>query len=104
MVAVLGISESSKADLVSTLDRLGTNLLQVTAGPGLLRPGRVAAGRGAGRRPHRARAGGRGRRPVDATVRRTDLIPEGQTGGIAVYSADTNLLETLGGTIAPARS
>jgi putative ABC transport system permease protein len=37
---------------------------------------------------------------VDATVRRTDLIPATQTGGIAVYAADTNLLETLGGTLA----
>ena len=32
MVAVLGISESSKADLLAELDRLGTNLLQVRAG------------------------------------------------------------------------
>jgi putative ABC transport system permease protein len=32
MVAVLAISESSKADLLSSLDRLGTNLL--TASPG----------------------------------------------------------------------
>ena len=34
MVAVLGISESSKSELVSTLDRLGTNLLEVGAGQG----------------------------------------------------------------------
>jgi putative ABC transport system permease protein len=32
MVAVLGVSESSKADLLAALDRLGTNLL--TVGPG----------------------------------------------------------------------
>src|SRR4029079_9327910 len=32
MVAVLGISASSKADLLGELDRLGTNLLQVTPG------------------------------------------------------------------------
>src|SRR3954451_18522096 len=32
MVAVLGISESSKADLLAQLDRLGTNLLQVAPG------------------------------------------------------------------------
>jgi putative ABC transport system permease protein len=37
---------------------------------------------------------------VSASVRRTDLIPEGETGGIAVYAADTNLLATLGGTLA----
>jgi len=32
MMAVLGISESSRADLLATLDRLGTNLLSVSAG------------------------------------------------------------------------
>ena len=32
MVAVLAISESSKADLLSSLDRLGTNLLTVSPG------------------------------------------------------------------------
>ena len=32
MVAVLGISESSRADLIATLDRLGTNLLRVEPG------------------------------------------------------------------------
>jgi putative ABC transport system permease protein len=32
MIAVLGISASSKADLIAQIDRLGTNLLQVQAG------------------------------------------------------------------------
>ena len=32
MVAVLGISQSSKADLIAQLDRLGTNLLRVAPG------------------------------------------------------------------------
>ena len=32
MVSVLGISASSKADLLAELDRLGTNLLTVTPG------------------------------------------------------------------------
>ena len=58
MMAVLGISESSRADLLATLDRLGTNLLTVNAGqtlfgessalpeeaPGMI--GRIAPGRG----------------------------------------------------------
>src|SRR5690349_24048892 len=35
MVAVLGISDSSKADLLSSLDRLGTNLLTVQASTGI---------------------------------------------------------------------
>src|SRR5262249_59914740 len=32
MVSVLAISESSKSDLIATLDRLGTNLLRVSPG------------------------------------------------------------------------
>ena len=40
MMAVLGISESSRADLLATLDRLGTNLLTVSAGRDALRRGR----------------------------------------------------------------
>src|SRR5258705_2439247 len=32
MVAVLGISDSSKADLLAQLDRLGTNLLRISPG------------------------------------------------------------------------
>ena len=35
MVAVLGLSESSKSDLIASLDRLGTNLLVVEAGGGI---------------------------------------------------------------------
>ena len=36
MVAVLGISASNKADLLAELDRLGTNLLEVTPGQSFL--------------------------------------------------------------------
>src|SRR3954447_24817010 len=36
MVAVLGISSSSRADLLARLDRLGTNLLQVQPGQSFL--------------------------------------------------------------------
>ena len=35
MVAVLGLSDSSKSELLATLDRLGTNLLTVQAGEGI---------------------------------------------------------------------
>ena len=36
MVAVLGISASSRADVLAELDRLGTNLLEVTPGQSFL--------------------------------------------------------------------
>ncbi len=101
MVAVFGVSESSKSDLVATLDRLGTNLLQVQAGQGLFREG--------GELPEEAAAMSGRIGPVeqvatvgsvDASVLRTDLVPEDQTGGISVQSADPQLLETLGGQMA----
>ncbi len=102
MVAVLGLSESSKSDLLSQLDRLGTNMLQVQAGTGI--------GLGPGELPDDApemvtRIG-----PVetvaavadvgDARVYRTDLVPSGQTSGLTVRSVDTNLLDTLQGSMA----
>lgn len=104
MVAVLAISESSKAELLADLDRLGTNLLTVT-------PGRTLAGDNAslpteatamvGRIGPVERTSATG--SVDATVRRTDLIPKAETGGIAVRSAATGLLETLAGRVASGR-
>lgn len=104
MVAVLGISESSRADLLAQLDRLGTNLLRVTPGEtffgaeaklpseslGMLR--RVGP-------VERAAATGN----TDASVRRSDLIPEAETGGISVLAADPELLSTLGGELAAGR-
>ena len=45
LVAVVGVSESSKANLVAQLDRLGTDLLTVQPGTSFLRrhPKRAAA-------------------------------------------------------------
>jgi putative ABC transport system permease protein len=99
LVAVLGISASSKADLLADLDRLGTNLLEVKPGqsffgessklpraaPDMIRriaPVESASATGA----------------VEATVRRTNYIDEGETGGIGVVAAEANLLSTLGGS------
>ena len=100
MVAVLGISESSKADLVAKLDRLGTNLLAVAPGHTLF--GEEAKLPAEARRMiarigpvERVSAVG----SVDATVRRTNFIPEEETGGIAVRAVDANLLATLGATL-----
>jgi putative ABC transport system permease protein len=102
MVSVLGISESSKADLVATLDRLGTNLLSVTAGQQFIggaesslpeeatvmieRIGPVEEVSGIG--------------SVDANVYRSDYVPADQTGGLGVYWADPDLLATLTGSVA----
>ena len=100
MVSVLGISESSRSDLISTLDRLGTNLLRVAPGQTIL--GEEAelpeqAGRMIGRvAPVESVAA---LEDVDATVRRTDYIAEEETGGISVAAADVDLLTTLGATV-----
>ena len=45
MVAVVGISASSRADLLAELDELGTNLLQVQPGSDLFGEDADAAGR-----------------------------------------------------------
>jgi putative ABC transport system permease protein len=100
MVAVLGISESSKSDLIATLDRLGTNLLKVA-------PGQTIFGEDA-QLPEEAGSMINRIGPVesvsavervDATVRRTSYIPEGETGGISVMAADPDLLTTLGASV-----
>ena len=106
MVGVLGLSESSRADLLAAIDRLGTNLLRVE-------PGNELFGGGEAKLPARAdemvgRIG-----PVDqvstigkvddVTVRRTDHIDEVETNGISVFAADNDLLTTLGGTTASGR-
>lgn len=97
MVAVLGISESSRADLLATLDRLGTNLLEVAPGQSF-----------AGEDSELPESAGPMVRALDGveqaaatttlpeTVRRTDYVPEEETGGIAVTAADVGLLETVG--------
>ena len=104
LVAVLGLSDSSKSDLLTQLDKLGTNLLVVQAGQGI--------GLGDATLPETAvpmvsRIG-----PVeevsalgslDANVYRTDYVPSGQSGGISVLAGEPNLLETLQGTMASGR-
>lgn len=98
MVAVVGISSSSQAELDATLDSLGTNLLSVSRGTtftgeqaelptaseamvGRIAPVRSVSSVGL---------------VDDAKVYRTDKIPEAQTSGIAAYAARTDLRPTVG--------
>jgi putative ABC transport system permease protein len=99
MVAVLGISESSKADLLATIDRLGTNLL--TAAPGQSIFGAetqlpVAALPRVRHLPEVESASSVAT-VSEATVRRSSYVPEEITGGISVQAADDDLLATLQG-------
>jgi putative ABC transport system permease protein len=102
MVAVLGLSESSKSDLLSQLDALGTNMLQVQASTGI--------GLGPGTLPDESVAMASRIGPVQivssvgdvagAHIYKNDLVPDTQTGGLSVVVADPNLLATLQGTMA----
>jgi putative ABC transport system permease protein len=100
MVAVLAISESSKADLLATIDRLGTNLLTVAPGQSIFGDAATLPEQAkpmAGRiRPVEAVAA---TGSVDAPVYRSELIPEEQTNGISVLAADPSLPATLGATL-----
>jgi putative ABC transport system permease protein len=105
LVAVLAISETSKADLLAKIEHLGTNLLTVE-------PGQSLVGDEA-KLP--AAAGGRIQLLGDvdsaaavtavegATVRRSSYVPAEITGGIYVEAADPELLGTLEGTTASGR-
>jgi putative ABC transport system permease protein len=101
MVAVLGLSASSRAGLLDQLDRLGTNLL--TAAPGHTLGGSDAT-LPLGARKSLSRLGGVHQvatvRALDASVRRSDRIDPEETGGIGLNAADPGLLATLGGTMA----
>lgn len=101
MVGVLGLSESSRSDLLSQLDELGTNLLSVEASEGF---GNTDAELSADAEGMVARIGPvtevSAAGAVDATVRRTDLVDEGETGGISVVAAGNDLVETLNGAVA----
>jgi putative ABC transport system permease protein len=101
MVAVVGISTSSRANLERTLARLGTNLL--TVGPGDTLFGEKSE------LPKEAVSMIQRIGPVqsasavaklsDLRVYRTDKIPSVESGGIAVQAARVDLLPTVGGTV-----
>jgi putative ABC transport system permease protein len=102
MVAVLGLSESSKSDLLSQLDALGTNMLQVQATSGI--------GLGPGTLPDDSVGMASRIGPVEtvswvgevsgAHIYKNDIVPDTQTGGLSVIVADPGLLGTLQGTMA----
>ncbi|WP_419916427.1 ABC transporter permease [Candidatus Poriferisodalis sp.] len=101
LVAVLGLSDSSKSALLDQIGALGTNLLTIEAGSGF--------GAGDAALPETSVATV-SRVPtveatsavyaVDAGVYRNDLVPEDLTGGISVYGTDPGLLGALNGEIA----
>jgi putative ABC transport system permease protein len=104
LVGVLGLSESSRADLQAQLDALGTNLLTVAPGQGLLGDEATLPDESVAmvtRIPTVTSVAAV--RKVDATVRRNDRVPESQTSGVGVVAADLDLLETVGAHVSEGR-
>jgi putative ABC transport system permease protein len=104
MIGVLGISASSKAALLQQIDDLGTNLLAVQAGQSIFGEQATlpeAAPSMIRRIPPVEQAAALS--SVDASVRRTDLIPENETNGINLFAAETQVLDTLQAEMADGR-
>jgi putative ABC transport system permease protein len=100
-VAVLGISASSRANLLAQLGAEG-NLVTVTAGQsfdGSPAPLPLTAQPMIARIPPVESVTAIGYVP-GATVRRTAAVPAVDSGGISVYAAQPGLLGTLGGGVA----
>ncbi|MEU5400610.1 ABC transporter permease [Streptomyces sp. NPDC005963] len=100
MVAVVGLSESSRADLMAQLDRLGTNLLTAEAGEDLegnrikLPKSAVAMVERVGPVLHATAAA-----DIDARIRRSDLVPQERSAGVIAQAVHLDLLTTLGGEV-----
>lgn len=105
MVAVVGVSESSRADLSRQLESLGTNLLTVTAGKDYAGAstqlpvdsvGRVRLIDGV------EKASGIGM-VKNAPVYRSPLSDKEATGGISTFAADESLLDVVTGSVSRGR-
>jgi putative ABC transport system permease protein len=102
MVAVVGVSSSSQANLLATIDALGTNLLTVTPGTNYLGNAEVL--------PTTSVPMIRHMRNVtndvavytvsNAEVLRSPYVPSEQTGGIGVDASGENLPKVMGATMA----
>ncbi|MFW2383621.1 MAG: ABC transporter permease, partial [Acidimicrobiales bacterium] len=101
MVGVLGLSDSSQADLRKQIEALGTNLLTVSPGSGF--------GAGDGVLPEEAAAKIGRIGPVEITADvvtleqvplRNNFVNSNETSGITAVAADTDLLATLNGAMA----
>jgi putative ABC transport system permease protein len=100
IVAVLGLSSSSSAGLLSEIDQLGTNLLTVTTGQTffggtaelpLAAPGMI------GRIGPVTQVADTGSTSVN--VYRSPLIPSVETGALSVQAATLGLLPVVGSTV-----
>ena len=103
IVAVLGISSSSQADLLDQIDRLGTNLLQVQAGEtfgGASSALPADAEKAIARVNPVRQVSSVASLPTSVTVRRSRFVDAGATGGIQVKATRPDLLTPLAGEVA----
>ena len=102
MIAVVGISFSSRAELNRQLALLGTNLLTVAPGNSMEGGTTVLpleAPMMIGRIDPVQKVAATGKVP-DAKVYRSDKIPAAESGGMSVKAAQLNLLDTVTATVA----
>jgi putative ABC transport system permease protein len=102
MIAVVGISTSSRENLDRQLAALGTNLLTVGPGQNLFGEQSHLPDEAIGmiRRIGPVESATSTGKVAGAKVYRSDHIPETQSGGIAVLATRTDLLPTVGATVA----
>ncbi len=102
MVAVVGVSASSQANLLAEIDSLGTNLLTVTPGQTFLGSNETLPNTSVPTVEHMpaVQSAASVYQVPGATVLRTPYVPKEQTGGIGVDAADPGLLKALGGRLA----
>lgn len=104
MISVVGISASSRADLLAQIDELGTDLLRAAPGNTMFGDASVlpeTAHETAGRIGPVTQAAGF--TYIPGSVRRNELIDDGVTGGIALMAVDPGLLDAVSGKIATGR-
>jgi len=105
LVATMGISSSSRADLGDKLDALGTNRLEVQAGTSFQPGSTPALGDDSVVMIRRISPVeyASGINTVSATVRRTQYVSATETGGISVQATDSDLAATLGAKVRDGR-
>ena len=97
MVAVVGVSSSGQAELDQRIARLGTNLLSVTPGENLFGEAAKLPEEARGRidRMPEVEHTSQVEQVSGANVYRSDLVPSAESGGIAAYGVDLDLLEAV---------
>jgi putative ABC transport system permease protein len=105
MVAVVGVSASSQANLLAEIDSLGTNLLTVTPGQTFLGQNETLPDTAIGTINHMGAVEQVSAvyQVSSATVLRTPYVPSEQTGGIGVDAAEPGLLKSVSGQLASGR-